>query len=59
MTERDHLLQAQHLAKYSEDLAQSPDARSVPYLLAGILDALIAIAERMPTDPPAFGGGDV
>jgi hypothetical protein len=56
MTERDHLLQAQHLAKYSEDLAQS---RSVPYLLAGILDALIAIAERMPTDPPAFGGGDV
>lgn len=27
--------------------AGSPDERTVPYLLAGILDALIAIAERM------------
>lgn len=32
--------------------ADSPDGRTVPSILAGILDALIAIAERL--DAPAF-----
>lgn len=40
--------------------SHSPDERTVPALLAGILDALVAIAERMPDTapiPPSEGKG--
>lgn len=38
--------EARTIAGFSDNLAGSPDARSVPYLLKGILHALIAIAEN-------------
>lgn len=41
----DHLSEARRIASFAEDVAGSPDDRSVPYLLAGILHALIAVAE--------------
>lgn len=51
--EKDHLTRARDEAGRHHDpdqfsTAQSPDGRTVPSLLSGILDALIAIAERMP-----------
>lgn len=41
----EHLDEARRIASFAEDVAGSPDERSVPYLLSGILHALIAIAE--------------
>lgn len=35
-------------ASQSPSTSHSPDERTIPFLLAGILDALIAIAERLP-----------
>ena len=40
--------------------ADSPDARTIPYLLAGILDALIAIAEHPQPEPgPCWASANV
>ena len=58
MSERDHLTEARRTAAYSDDAVESPDERSVPYLLAGILDALVAIAERLPALPEPGICGD-
>lgn len=48
----DALERARGVAEWdaSQEVAtsHSPDARTVPFLLSGILDALIAIAERLP-----------
>lgn len=46
----DHLADAKKIANFADQLAASPDERSVPYLLAGILNALIAIAEARADD---------
>lgn len=43
----DHLQEAREFAECAANHT-SPDVRSVPFALHGILHALIAIAERMP-----------
>lgn len=43
----NHLQEARKFVECAENHT-SPDARSVPFALHGILHALIAIAERMP-----------
>ena len=47
MTTTDHLQEARKFVECSENFG-SPDDRSVPFALHGIMHALIAIAERMP-----------
>ena len=56
MSERDECLSRARVtangdASQGPGTSHSPDARTIPALLAGILDALIAIAERLPTHP--------
>ena len=43
----DHLQEAREFVECAENFS-SPDDRSIPFVLHGILHALIAIAERMP-----------
>ena len=43
----DHLQEAREFVECAANHA-SPDARSIPFALHGILHALIAIADRMP-----------
>ena len=43
----DHLHEAREFVECAENFS-SPDDRSIPFALHGILHALIAIAERMP-----------
>jgi len=58
----DHLARARQTADYDavggNPSSGSPDARTIPILLAGILDALVAIADRLP-DGPALGSRSV
>jgi hypothetical protein len=53
-SDRDPLVRARDTADWDaaqgSSTSHSPDDRTIPFLLAGILDALIAIAERLPDD---------
>lgn len=61
MTEVDRLRRARdeadrHYQPSGWSTADSPDERTVPGILAGILDALIVIAERLPEPEEARRG---
>lgn len=50
--DQDHLAEAQKVAAITESLGGSPDDRSIPMLLGGILHALVAIAEGQESRTP-------
>ena len=56
LSDPDALERAKDAARWdaTQEISTShrPDERTVPFLLAGILDALIAVAERLPSPPP-------